>query len=339
MKLFSLACAALVSLASVLPAAAADKTDKITVIQTSNVLLWAPMYIARERGYFRDEKIDAEVVIAKSGPEAMTAVLTGGATMSLGFPATPIRAAAKGNGVKMIGALTDQFLAQLLLRKDVADRLNLNASSPFKERVAALRGLTIATNGVGSAYDYLLRSMIKGAGMDPDRDVTLTPVGGGPEVLAALKMKRVDGIITAPPTDYYAQKEAQAFMLVDFAKGEYPKADGLLYVSVNATEQWLSANEDVAVRTLRALNRALKLIRDDPPAAKASVRTFFKAMSEESFDSAWQSNLASYSRDVVIKPKGVEAVLSVMAEGGEAVSPPFDRFYTNKYADKAVAKP
>ncbi len=178
----------------------ARAADHVVIAQSNESLIWAPLYIARKLGYFQDEGIDIDVVVVKSGPAALTAVNAGSAQMALGFPATPIEAVGKGFKLKIIAELSNQFIAELMLRKDVADKLRVSDRSPITQRIKALRGLTIATNGTGSANDYLLERIIRDAGLKPDVDVTITPIGGGPTILAAFDQHRIDGFV-ATPTD------------------------------------------------------------------------------------------------------------------------------------------
>ena len=181
----------------------ARAADHVVIAQSNESLIWAPLYIARKLGYFQDEGIDIDVVVVKSGPAAVTAVNAGSAQMALGFPATPIEAVGKGFKLKIIAELSNQFIAELMLRKDVADKLRVTAMvhrSPAGHE-GGIRGLTIATDGTGRRpNDYLLERIIRDAGLKPDVDVTITPIGGGPTILAAFDQHRIDGFV-ATPTD------------------------------------------------------------------------------------------------------------------------------------------
>ena len=315
---------------------ASRAVDRVVVTQSSNVVMWTLMYVARKLGYFKDEGIDLEVVVVKSGPDALAAVTAGSAQISMGFPATPIRAVEKGHKVRIFAALTNQFIGELMLRGDVAKRLNITDATTMDERLRKLKGLTISTNGAGSAADYLLQSIIRGAGMKPDTDVTITPIAGDAPTLAALELKRIDGFMTSPPTNDIARKKFGAWQLIDFTRGEYKPIDGILYVSLNAEEKWLEANPELAARVVRACARALKLLKDNPAAAKEAVRSFFPAMEAEMFDAAWAGMLPSFPATPRIQPDSIRGIVDFMGTmDGKPVKVDQDKVYTNRIVDLA----
>ena len=315
---------------------ASHALDRVVVTQSSNVLMWTPMYVARKLGYFKNEGIDLEVVVVKSGPDALAAVTSGSAQISMGFPATPIRATEKGHKVRIFAALTNQFIGELMLRGDVAKRLQITDATPMAERLQKLRGLTISTNGAGSAADYLLQSIVRGAGMKPDTDVTITPIAGDAPTLAAAELKRIDGFMTSPPTNEIARKRLGAHQLIDFTRGEYKPIDGILYVSLNAEDKWLEANPELAARVVRACGRALKLLRDNPGAAKEAVRSFFPEMEPEMFEAAWSSMLPSFPDSPRILPGSIRGIIDFMGTmDGKPVKVDQDNVYTNRIVDLA----
>lgn len=310
--------------------------EKVVVAQSNEVMIWAPMYVARGMGYFKEEGLDVEVTLVKSGPDALTAVMTGSANVTLGFPATPISAVIQGHDIQIFGVLASQFMAQLMLDGEVAERVGVTAQTPINERIAKLKGLSIATNAAGSAYDYLIRSVVTGAGLKPEEDVVTAPIGAGPAAYAALERKRVDGIITTSPTDRMAERGLGAFRLIDFTAGDYAPTDGLIYISLNASGDWLENNPETAASMLRALGRALALMQDDPDTAKRAVRPFFESMGQQVFDDSWETNLPAYSKSPVVKSEGLMKVLDLMEiMNGAPVIVELDDIYTNAYTERA----
>jgi NitT/TauT family transport system substrate-binding protein len=310
----------------------ARAADHVVIAQSNESLIWAPLYIARKLGYFQDEGIDIDVVVVKSGPAALTAVNAGSAQMALGFPATPIEAVGKGFKLKIIAELSNQFIAELMMRKDVADKLRINDRTSIAQRIKALRGLTIATNGTGSANDYLLERIIRDAGLKPDVDVTITPIGGGSTILAAFDQHRIDGFVATPPTNAVAAHDHGATQLIDFAAGQYKPIAGIIYIGLVAQDSWLKANPQVAARTVKALSRALALMRSDPGKAKAAVQSFFTDTEPALFDAAWSSQLASFPKTARLNPADISITMNFIAAMSETpvhVDPA--QVFTNDY--------
>ncbi len=65
----------------VLPLQAKDLT-KITLVQSSLSFNFVPLFIAQTAGYFQDEGIQLDVVLAGGGPKAMTGLVGGGGQFS-----------------------------------------------------------------------------------------------------------------------------------------------------------------------------------------------------------------------------------------------------------------
>ncbi len=332
-SLFALAAAALWLTAQTGIARAADH---VVIAQSNDSLIWAPLYVARKLGYFKDAGIDLDVVIVKSGPAALTAVNSGSAQIAMGFPATPIQAIGKGFNVKIFAELSNQFIAELMLRKDVAQKLKITDRTPIGQRIKSLRGLTIATNGTGSANDYLLERIIADAGLKPDTDVTITPIGGGSTILAALDQKRIDGFVATPPSNAIAVHDYGAVQLIDFAAGEYRPIAGIIYIGLAAGDAWLKENPQVAARTIHALARALALMHSDPAKAKAAVQSFFPDTAPPEFDSTWASELASFPKTPRLNPSDIAITMAfVSAMSEQPVRVDSAQIFTNDYVNLA----
>ena len=330
---------AITAMIVVVPMTTVRAAERVVIAQSNDSMIWAPLYVARALGYLKDEDIDIDVAIVKSGPEAMTAVNTGSAQIAMGFPATPIQAIEKGFKVKIFAELCNQFIAELVLRKEVAAGLSIDAQMPVEARIKALKGLKIATNGTGSANDYLLRRMFRDAGMNPESDVTITPVGGEIAVLAALDQKRIDGFVATPPGNVVAVEGHQSVQIIDFAKGEFKPVAGMIYFGLTAQESWLKDKPQVAAGVVRALARALALMHDDDAKAKAAVRTFFPGTPQAQFDASWESQRGSFPRTPRLTERDVGVTMEFAAQmNANPLVSTSAAIFTNEIVDLAEAK-
>ena len=66
----------------------------------------------------------------------------------------------------------------------VVERLGLSRELPLMDRFAALKGLNIGITQPGAVTDVIARYYLKQAGLDPDRDAPLVPVGGAAALAA-----------------------------------------------------------------------------------------------------------------------------------------------------------
>ena len=70
--------------------AATGGTTKVVLNEVAHSLFYAPMYVAIENGYFKEEGIDLELVTGFGADKTMTAVLSGEADIGFMGPETTV---------------------------------------------------------------------------------------------------------------------------------------------------------------------------------------------------------------------------------------------------------
>ncbi|MBN9453922.1 MAG: ABC transporter substrate-binding protein [Bosea sp.] len=335
--LTTMAGASALSLPSLFGATGAAAADVVRFAQPSDGFLYLPIYIARAKGFFEQEGINADVVVFKGGAAALSAVISNGSDVYIGVPAIGMNAIAQGQPVKMFASVMTEYASNIVIRGDVAKKLGLTDKSPVEQRLAALKGLTIGITGPGAAPDLLLRHIAKTMKWNPDRDFEMTPLGSGPNMLAAFSQKRIDGYCLSSPTSTTGVVKYDGYQLLNLSAGEYAPLKGFLYISLIAKDPWLAANPDRSARIVRALWRGQKLLRENPAAAKEAVRGFFKGTEPAIFDAAWDENLPAFPGAPQIAADAIKANLDFIAEmeGKKLALDPMQTF-TNAYADAAA---
>jgi NitT/TauT family transport system substrate-binding protein len=166
-----------------------------------------PIYVAEDKGLFKKHGLDVDVITSRGGGEAMKAYIAGEVQIvATGFPELGLMRA-KNVDVMLYFAQTSRVPFALLARTGT------NVKS-----VADLKGKTIAVTSPGSLTANLTNYFVKQAGLDPARDVNLVSVGGGGEILGALKSERADAAMLFEPFVAIAVKQGIASVLVDVAK-------------------------------------------------------------------------------------------------------------------------
>lgn len=244
--------------------------------------------------------------------------------------------ATKGGKAELaIMAITSQQTDGLVMRKETADRKGVTPSTPLDQKIQAMKGLKIGITAAGAGTDELSRFMLKNAGMDPDRDVELVPVGGQDALVAAVSQGSVDVALINSPSMEVPVLQGKAVPLIISAKGEYPPLDGMLYLTLFGMKDYIESNPDLTQAVINALMKAVKLIVDRPDEAKAALREFFSDVDEQRFNLAWENVRPAYTRPEITK-EGVEKVFQVgkVVWGRDA---PFgwDTVATNRFVEEA----
>ena len=132
------------------------------------------------------------MIDTNSGTRQAAAVMGGtGEIGQFSFPHV-IKSAAKGGGLVAIGTGYDAYPIQLVLGTGAAAKAGITAAMPVDERIKRLKGMKIAISAPGASTDLFMRTILVVRGIDPDKDLSLQPVGSGAPQLSALEAGVVD---------------------------------------------------------------------------------------------------------------------------------------------------
>ncbi len=317
--------------------------DKLTVVMSSFDMLFWPTLAAQGLGLFSENGLEVELVRAGGGARSLAAVAGGDAHFNIGAPASAFRARARGSDVMMIAPAVAQYFDNITISGDWARRHNITPQSSYQDRLRALRGITLAVSSVGGGADQLLRFLCRKTGLNPDRDLTITAIPDGQNMMAAMTRGRIDGFIIPPPTGEDAVRNHGAQPLIWPGRGEVPELDGFIYIGVIARESWLRRNREIAVRFLRAQQQALEAVRhlELGIRAREAVWSGWHQRAEKGlFDDVWKNAVPAYPRSVAVEASMVDRIVAFVNDTlPEPLDPVQTRSaWTNEYAAEALAR-
>ena len=257
--------------------AAAQAADSVTV-GTGGSASDAPFYIARDRGYFKDENLDVKLLVLDSGAKVIAPLGTGeldvgSGALSVGF----WNALARGVKFRVVAdrGHTEKgyYYQSVFMRKELIDS---GAMKSLKDLVGKRMGF--AAQGVTSLS--LLNEAAKSAGFKFE---DVTPVYlSFPSQIAAMQNGALDGSFLIEPQ---ATVAASAGYGVRFMNTDdfYPHQQiSVLFYG----EKFAAERADVAVRLMRAWLRGARTYNDAikdghiaGPGADAVVETMAKSFS------------------------------------------------------------
>lgn len=221
----------------------------------------APAIIAVERGLFRAELGDTELVpqTFNAGGDAVNALLGGSLDVTYIGSGPAINAFAKSNGqaVRLIAGATEGG-AQLVVKPEI--------TSP-----AQLVGRTIATPQLGNTQDIALKKWLKGSGLTVGDGPYLATVANveNPRTFDAFRQGSVDGGWLPEPWSSRLVLDAGAKVLVDerslWSDGKFPTT-----VMVIRTE-FLEQHPETVRALLRGHLAALDFAAASPVEARSLV--------------------------------------------------------------------
>jgi NitT/TauT family transport system substrate-binding protein len=198
------ATAALVGLTAAAPAWAQDKVKVGAYASVSD----APLYIALEKGYFKEQGLDVELTKIDSGAALTTLLSTGDLDASGGSPGAGVyNAVRQGLQFKIVAdkgsTLPGHGYFAFVVRKDLADQI---------KTAADLKGHTLAVTGykVGASSEVTIGKLLASGGLK-ESDVKMSNMTFG-DIAAALGTKKIDvGVLIEP---LVTQLEAQGIATI-----------------------------------------------------------------------------------------------------------------------------
>lgn len=322
--------------------AAAHAKDKLDIVMSSTGFPYLPVLVAQEMGYFAEEGIDAGITATGGGSKALAALIGGDAQIVVGPPSSALRARVKGADAIIFGAGMAQFGANIVMSGDWAKKQGITERSAYRDKLKALKGITIGVTSAGSRTDQVVRYLAKDAGLDPNRDVTIIALGTGDAMTAALVQGRIQAFSHASPVGENAVKNHGAIMYLSTSRGEVKSLNGFFYIGQIARESWLVKNRDLAQRYLRAIQKAFNAMHDETLTAKArdAVHEAFHSKTEKGlYDYTWEGAMPAFPVSVLISDKMIKSLVDFMnVNEKEPVDPKIvGMAWTNDYAEKAVS--
>jgi len=219
----------------------ADKPTRIRMGLAARSTTSMPFFVAKERGFFREEGLDVELIV-------MQAIQTIQATMgkSLQFASatgSAVSAAVNGADIKVILAVTDRPSFDLIAQPSITS-------------VQQLRGKKIGTGGVGSLAEILSRRILIANNVRPE-EVTILATGPSHVTYVSLKAKVIDAAPLQMPLTFTAQDEG--FRKLAAAGDVYQSVQG----GLATTKAVLTEQPEMVTKVVRAMLRAIRLIKSD----------------------------------------------------------------------------
>jgi NitT/TauT family transport system substrate-binding protein len=229
--------------------AAPPPVEHIKVSFAADSAIYAPHFIALEKGYYREEGIEMETVRAGGG--AATPALISGEIHYSTSAATSLSAMLKGAPLKVIYTNSDRSFDELWTTTDGIRTLQ------------DLVGKSVGIQTRGDTMEIEARLMFLKHGIDPN-SVTYSALGVGNQRLAALEAGVISSAVLAIPDAVLLKETAaasRAYRVADF-RNEIQ----MLYTGLATNDQELREHRDRAKRFLRGTVKGreyFKLFKDE----------------------------------------------------------------------------
>jgi len=235
-----LICVALSFLGFLTPRASAQQIlDRIVITYPSRSIASIDLYLAQERGFFRQENLLADVVQVR-GNIGVTALLSGDAH-------------AINNVGTIVRAMERTDLPAKVLTQSLKKNLFWLVTKPEVRTLSELKGKVFGTTTLGGSQHLAAVRLLQRAGLDPDKDITVVIGGDVPAQLQSLVSGVIHLAALSPPTVILARDKFK-LRIHGSTLDDLPNLQNGLAFS----DKLLRERRDLVKRILRARSRGLR---------------------------------------------------------------------------------
>ena len=221
--------------------------DRLVIGYTAITGIKAGLWVAEEAGIFAKHNIQTDLILITSASKMVQAMLGGDVPFAAAGGNAAVDANLSGADIVMIGVLAKVPAFYLMALPEI-------------KTIEDLRGKPVGVTRFGSSTDFTMRYLLRKHGMNPDRDVTLIQTG---DLFAAAAMMKTKAIVAAPfssPANLRAEEAGARSLLNMGTAGVYFPHDAWM-----ARRAFLSSNEDLVRRFMRAYSEGVHRLFSDPP--------------------------------------------------------------------------
>ena len=273
----------LLSIICLICCAAGVRAEPVRGAYPSANVQFLPAFVALEKGFYKREGLDAELISVRSAVTAVQALL--GNQIHFIFSVGPqMPSIWEGSDIVLLAQMIGRPTFSMMTTADV-------------QKVTDLKGKKIGVSFGGSTFAGT-KALLEVYKMNPDKDVQYVSIPGSQPKIAALQQGIIQAALLAPPSDYVALKAGfkRLVNLADVFKDTS-------FSGLAATGKTIRENPQFVKRMVRAVVRGVIHTRDYPEDA---IQTMMKQWHMERDVSVDAYNLVKEALVPVPTEKGVE---------------------------------
>jgi len=293
----------------------AGQTSGFTAFYTAPVVSMAPMWIAKEAGFFKKQGLDVKLVFIASGPAGTTSLLAGETDVGIIGGFAPTRAIVGGaKDLVIIGQSKNRMTGNIVGKKEIAT-------------VQDLKGKRLGIDRIGSNPDMFAQSALARFQIDPLKELQYVQLGSIGNGIPALKGGTIDALIAGAPHDLFAQRLGFKVIL-DITALRIPFAVTVLASARNTVER----KQAELAKFMRAYAEAMHYFLTNTEGTEKIVAKYTKVEDRELNSHAIASESKAMERTLQVDPKGIELILQLIGKTvPQALAAKAEDFYDPRF--------
>ncbi|MCI6466158.1 MAG: ABC transporter substrate-binding protein [Faecalicatena sp.] len=299
----------------------------VTLNEVAHSIFYAPMYVAVEEGYFKEEGINLDLVCGFGADKTMTAVLSGEA--DIGFMGSEASIYTYNEGandyVVNFAQLTQRAGNFLVAREEMSD---------FSWD--ALKDSSVLGGRKGGMPEMVFEYILKQHGMDPATDVEINQSIDFGSTAAAFAEGKGDYTVEFEPGATSLESEGKGYVVASLGEdsGYVP------YTAYSAKQSYIEENPEIIQGFVNALQKGMDFVQSHTPEEIAKViepqfpetdlETITTIVTRYYDQDTWKDNL-------VFEEDSFNLLQDILESAGELEQrAPYSDLVTTEFAQKAA---
>ncbi len=267
--------------------------QKATITYSSRSISSIDLFIAQDRGFFREEGLEARLVQVRA-TVAIAAILSD-EVQALGSIGSAIRATQRGAPVKVLAVSLRQPLFWLVARPEIRS-------------VSDLKGKIAGVVTIGGSQHTALKRMLQTGGINPDTEVTTILAGDVPTQLQALASNSIQAAALSPPVVIIARDKFKMNILAG-AMDQFTSLQNGLGVS----EKNLRGQRELVKKILRARAKGNRYFHENEKGSSEVLARYLNVDLQTALET-YQLSRPAYTTDGIPSDEEIREHLRIDAQ-------------------------
>ncbi|MBI4523474.1 MAG: ABC transporter substrate-binding protein [Deltaproteobacteria bacterium] len=273
--------------------------ERLLVANSALNLLTAPIWVARERGFFLRHGLDVETIYIPSGTLAVQALLSGDIKIGLVAGSPIVNANLQGASVKIIAGNTNYYPLAFFATADIKDPRDL-------------RGKKVAVTRVGSSSYTATVILLRKFGLEEGRDYAILQLGSTQNRLGALTKGIIQGTTLSAPESIMAKK---AGMKVLIPAADMKKLGVVIqHQAVAAAEKTLRETRSSMKAFLMGYLEGVREVYRNKEATLQSVGKYTRVSDPLVLSASYEESYDAIDKEGALVDEGIQVILAEIAK-------------------------
>ncbi|MBD7912214.1 MULTISPECIES: ABC transporter substrate-binding protein [Clostridium] len=302
---------------------------KVRLCEVVRSVFYAPMYVALNEGFFKDEGLDIDLTTGQGADKVMQNVLSNNADIGFCGPEQVVY-------INNQGRENYPIIFAELTKKDGSFLVSKKTESNFTWE--SLKGKKIIGGRPGGVPEMALEYVMKKHGIDPKTDV---------QMVTNIDFTATAGAFKSGSADYVALFEPTASMLESEGGGSIVSSIGestgnVAYTCFFSTKSYMNKNTETLDKFTRAIYKGQKWVQThSSDQIASSIESYFPGTDKDIIIKVINNykNIDAFSADPKLKEEDLSKLMEVIQSYDSSLipsRPAYEKIVNSSFAENVI---